>query len=112
MIQHKQWQPSSADAKKQRNCTNSQSIIYLTDLTNIYQEQDCLTTKSLRKKGEHRRHSAQLHNPPTIPVFRIQTQHDKRTIIESRNVSLMQKKILFLRSDYIITEEKYHHFKK
>lgn len=33
--------------KQKRNCTNSQSIIYLTDLTNIYQEQDCLTTKSL-----------------------------------------------------------------
>lgn len=35
---------------KQRNCTNSQSIIYLTDLTNIYQEQDCITTKSLWKR--------------------------------------------------------------
>lgn len=31
---------------KHGNFTNSQSIIYLTDRTNIYQEQDCLTTKN------------------------------------------------------------------
>lgn len=36
--------------KHKKNCTNSQSIIYLTGLTNIYQEKDCLTTKIPLKK--------------------------------------------------------------
>lgn len=54
-----------------RNCTNSQSIVYLTDRTNIYQEQDCLTTKIPQRRGEYRRDSAHVHAPFTresLPV--------------------------------------------
>lgn len=54
-----------------RNCTNSQSIVYLTDLTNIYQEQDCLTTKIPQREGESRRGSAPTATPPpneSLPV--------------------------------------------
>lgn len=66
MVQHKTMASIVRPMQtKQRNCTNSQSIIYLTDLTNIYQEQDCLTTKPPQKK---RRIPvslvAHVHTPP------------------------------------------------
>lgn len=46
------WRPPSTRTE-QRNCTNSQSVIYFTGLTNIYQEQDCLTTKIPPRKKEN-----------------------------------------------------------
>lgn len=61
---------STVDANQTlRNCTNSQSIVYLTDLTNIYQEQDCLTTKippppsPPPRKEEYQCGSAHFHIP-------------------------------------------------